>query len=132
MQRRALAEAAVAAPRTGAVALGEPSNRGLTIVGLDDEVTPAVMWRAAVEDLCAVSTAQLAAMESVVGARSATVIGGGWIKDAMVARAKRDQIGEYRVSEAVEPGAMGAAFFAGIAAGALTRPGPTEGPRWRA
>lgn len=131
-QRRALAEAAVETPRTGAVALGEPSNRGLTIIGLDDDVTPAVMWRAAVEDLCALSTAQLACMESVVGPRSSTVIGGGWIKDPMVARAKLEQLGTYRVSEAIEPGAMGAAFFAGIAAGVLTRPGPTDLPRWQA
>ena len=131
-ERRALAEAAVATPRTGAVALGEPSNRGLTITGLDDEVTPPLMWRAAVEDLCGVSTAQLAAMEAVVGPRSQTVIGGGWVKDPMVATAKSAQLGEYRSSEAVEPGAMGAAFFAGIAAGVLERPGPTESPRWLA
>lgn len=131
-ERRALAEAALATERAGAVAVAESANTGLTITGIDDDVTPPLLWRAAVEDLCAISAGQLAFMESVVGPRSATVIGGGWIKDAMVADVKRTQLGDYRVSEAVEPGAMGAAFFAGIAAGALERPDVTSQPRWRA
>jgi sugar (pentulose or hexulose) kinase len=131
-QRRALAEAAVHVDRAGAVRIVESSNTGITVGGIDDDVTPPMMWRAAVEDLCALSTAQLAFMESVVGRRSATVIGGGWIHDAMVAEVKREHLGEYRVSEAVEPGAMGAALFAGIAAGVLDRPDVTSQPRWRA
>ena len=130
-ERRALAQAALATERTGAVAVAESSNTGVSITGIDDAVTAPLMWRAAVEDLCSMSTAMLAFMESVVGPRATTVIGGGWIKDAMVAEVKRAQLGEYRVSEAVEPGAMGAAFFAGIAAGALERPDVTTQPRWR-
>lgn len=131
-ERKALADEAVRTERAGAISIEESSNTGVTITGIDDSVTPAMMWRAAVEDLLALSTAQLAFMESVVGPRSSTVIGGGWIKDPMVADAKFTQLGEYRVSEAVEPGAMGAAFFAGIAAGVLDRPDVTSEPRWRA
>jgi hypothetical protein len=40
----------------------------------------------------------------------------------MVADAKQRQLGGYRVSELEEPGALGAAFLGGVAAGLLRRP----------
>ncbi|MFZ8982432.1 MAG: hypothetical protein ACO21N_11325, partial [Candidatus Nanopelagicales bacterium] len=55
---------------------------------------------------------------------------GGWSHDPMVAAAKRGQLGDYATSTMNEPAAMGAAFFGGIAAGLLERPGPTQTPRW--
>ena len=45
------------------------------------------------------------------------MIAGGWIKNPAIAAAKEKQYGSFRVSDATEAGATGAAEFAGIAAG---------------
>jgi sugar (pentulose or hexulose) kinase len=69
-------------------------------------------------------------MSSVVGPPSSIVIAGGWIKDPMVAAVKRSTLGDFRVSDVDEAGAMGAAMFAAIAAGVMRRPTASESPRW--
>jgi hypothetical protein len=43
----------------------------------------------------------------------------GWVKNPMSASAKKQQFGSYKVSDATEAGATGAAEVAGIAAGIL-------------
>ena len=50
------------------------------------------------------------------------IIAGGWIKNPMIASQKSKQFGEYKVSDAQEAGATGAAQFAGIAAGIISLP----------
>ena len=130
-QARELARAALGIDRsTSAMKLDPASHRGLRLSGIDDESSPALTWRVTVEDLFAQSATMTDFVESVVGPRTSAVVGGGWIHDAMVADVKRRQLGNYRVCEVNEPGAVGAALFAGIATGAVSRPGPAERPTW--
>jgi hypothetical protein len=49
----------------------------------------------------------------------------------MVADAKARQLGAHTVMDIQEPGALGAAFLGGVAAGLLTRPGADGVPVWR-
>jgi hypothetical protein len=49
----------------------------------------------------------------------------------MVADAKHRQLGDFASSDLQEPGALGAAFLAGVAAGILDRPAPDGLPQWR-
>ena len=130
-ERRAVAQAALETSREGsALAVDGSSHTGLQVRGIADDASPALLWRAAVEDLLAHSFTQLRFMEQVVGPRHAAVIGGGWINDPMVAEVKRTQLGEYRVTDVAEAGAVGAAMFAAIAAGAMARPSVDDPPRW--
>jgi sugar (pentulose or hexulose) kinase len=59
----------------------------------------------------------VALIEKFTGKAGDVVIAGGWIKNPMIAIAKNKQFGSYKVSDATEAGATGAAQFAGIAAG---------------
>ena len=128
---KVLAAAAMATNRAGsALALDPASHRGLRISGIDDDASPGLLWRTAVEDLSAQGQAMLDFVESVIGPSTSTVVGGGWIHDAMVADVKFRQYGQFRVSEVGEPGAVGAALFAGIAAGVIDRPGHGDRPQW--
>lgn len=130
-ERRAVAQAALDVSREGsAIVVDGSSHTGLQVRGIADDASPALLWRAAVEDLLAHSFAQLQFMEQVVGPRHSAVIGGGWINDPMVAAVKRAQLGEYRVTDVAEAGAVGAAMFAAIAAGAMPRPSVDDPPRW--
>jgi sugar (pentulose or hexulose) kinase len=97
-------------------------NESLSITGITDGVTPGLMWRVAVEDLTRIVDEPLGQMDEAVGPRLSSVVAGGWIHNAMVADAKQRQLGGYRVSELEEPGALGAAFLGGVAAGLLRRP----------
>jgi sugar (pentulose or hexulose) kinase len=58
-------------------------------------------------------------IEKFTGKATEVVIAGGWVKNPMIAVAKKKQFGSYKVSDATEAGATGAAEFAGIAAGLL-------------
>lgn len=106
-------------------------NESLTITGVTDGVTPALMWRVAVEDLTRIVDEPLAQMDAAVGPRRSSVVAGGWIHNPMVAAAKRTQLGNYDVSALDEPGALGAAFLGGVAAGLLSRPEADGIARWR-
>jgi sugar (pentulose or hexulose) kinase len=109
--RAALAEQAVAADR-GQLRVNEVDHTGLSLVGVDDDASPAALWRAS------------------VGPRRRTVLAGGWVHDAMVVHAKREAIGDFEVSEVDEAGALGASMFAAIAAGAMVRPAADARPVW--
>ena len=130
-QSRDLAQAALSIDRsTSAMKLDPASHRGLRLSGIDDESSPALTWRVAVEDLLEQSATMLTFIEGIVGPRTSAVVGGGWIHDAMVADVKKRQLGDYRVCDVNEPGAVGAALFAGIATGEIKRPGSAERPTW--
>lgn len=130
-QSNELAQAALTIDRSkSALKLDPASHRGLRLSGIDDEASPALAWRVAVEDLLEQSATILSFIESVVGPRTAAVVGGGWLHDVMVADVKKRQLVDYRVCAINEPGAVGAALFAGIAAGVVARPGPAERPTW--
>lgn len=90
---------------------------GLSVTNLDDAVSPAALFRATVEHLVDDSTEMVTLMEKYTGKAQNVIIAGGWIKNPVIAAAKEKQFGKYKVSDATEAGATGAAEFAGIAAG---------------
>lgn len=110
--------------------IAEASHEGLSLAGVTEGLSPALAWRAAVEDLTALSTDLIAFIESEIGPRTEAMVTGGWSHDPAVAQAKARQLGDYSTSSVSEAAAMGAAYFGGIAAGLLPRPGPDESPSW--
>jgi len=90
---------------------------GLSVTNLDDAVSPAALFRATVEHLVDDSAEMIALIEKYTGKANNVVIAGGWIKNPLITFAKEQQFGKYRVSDATEAGATGAAEFAGVAAG---------------
>lgn len=110
--------------------IADVSHEGLSLAGVTEGLTPALAWRAAVEDLTALSTDLIDFIESVIGPRTEAMVTGGWSHDPTVALVKRRQLGDYSTSSVAEAAAMGAAYFGGIAAGLLDRPGPEERPAW--
>jgi len=128
-QRADLAQRALDA-QTGGLQLTEVGHTGLSISGVDDDATPAGLWRAGVTHLVDLGQGLLQFMEAASAPRQRTVLAGGWVHDAMVVQAKRDAIGEFEVSEVNEAGALGAAMFGAIAAGVMQRPAANAAPRW--
>ena len=110
--------------------ISEVSHEGLTLSGVTEGLSPALAWRAAVEDLTTRSAELIAFMESVIGPRTEAMVTGGWSHDPTVAQAKARHLGHFTTGGVSEPAAMGAAFFGGIAAGVLQRPGPHDRPVW--
>lgn len=129
--RLQVATEAVSASR-GALKLDTAQHTGLALTGIDDSATPAALWHAAVEDLFELSTQSIVHMDAMVGPSDSIVIAGGWIHDPMVRAAKAAALGDFRVSEVNEAGAMGAAMFAAISCGEMERPSATQTPRWQA
>ena len=129
--RRVLGERAVAVERgPNSPRLTDLGNDSLAITGITDGVSPALLWRSVVDDLTTVTDDALADMDASVGPPKESVVVGGWIRNPMVAAAKSRQLGAYRTSDISEPGALGAAFLGGVAAGLLQRPGPDGVPVW--
>ena len=128
--RLALGEAALAAGSSAAPRLLDVSNDAVSVGNITDGITPAVTWRAVVEDLADMAGEALAQMAENAGPHVTSVLGGGWTRNAMVADAKRRRLVDPRFVDISEPGALGAAFLAGVAAGALERPGADGVPRW--
>jgi sugar (pentulose or hexulose) kinase len=117
-ERSSLGEAAAALPaRIPGLRLRDPAYEGFAIDGVTDDVSPAGLWRAAVEDMIELADRQLALVELEVGPRTEVVAGGGWLKNAAVRVAKLRQFPGLRITDLTEPGAFGAARLAGRAAG---------------
>ncbi len=130
--RRALGEAAAILDRSGDdPRLLEVSNDAVTVGSITDGVSPARMWRAAVDDLTAMAGEALDQMAEIVGQHDAAFLGGGWTRNAAVVQAKRRQLGSPVFVEIPEPGALGAAYLAGVATGRLERPGADGVPHWQ-
>ncbi|MEP6695659.1 MAG: FGGY family carbohydrate kinase, partial [Pseudonocardiales bacterium] len=121
--RTALGRRALAARRSSSSMRITATYHGLTLHDLDDGVEPALAWRAAVEDLTAAADRALAAMTAEVGPHGDVVVAGGWLHNPMVRAAKEAQFGSPRQAVLAEPGAIGAAEMAGVAAGLVA-------PRW--
>jgi sugar (pentulose or hexulose) kinase len=128
-QRAELAHRATTA-KVGDLRLVDVDHIGLSIGGVDDDASPEALWRASVTDLVALGTDLLDFMEAASSPRQKTVLAGGWVHDAMVIQAKRGAMGDFEISDVNEAGALGAAMFGAIAAGAMQRPGADEVPRW--
>ena len=116
-QKIALGNAALAIDPTASAMRVVNNYHGLSVTNLDDAVSPAALFRATVEHLVDDSAEMIALIEKFTGKADNVVIAGGWIKNPVIAFAKERQFGRYRVSDAQEAGATGAAEFAGIAAG---------------
>lgn len=130
--RRALGEAALGVGRgEDAPRLVEVGNDALVLGGITDGISPALTWRCVVEDLTAMSGVALEQMATVAGPHTSAVLAGGWTRNPMVADAKARQLGAHEVMDLQEPGALGAAFLGGVAAGLLSRPGADGVPSWQ-
>ena len=129
--RRALGEAALAVERgEDAPRLVDVGNDALVLGGITDGVSPGLTWRSVVEDLTAMAGVALEQMATVAGPHTSAVLAGGWTRNPMVADAKARQLGAHEVMDLQEPGALGAAFLGGVAAGLLSRPGADGVPAW--
>jgi sugar (pentulose or hexulose) kinase len=118
-EKIALGQAALAIDPNASVMRVVNDYHGLSVTNLDDAVSPAALFRATVEHLVDDSAQMISLIEKYTGKAQNVVIAGGWIKNPVIAYAKEKQFGSYRVSDATEAGATGAAEFAGIAAGAF-------------
>ena len=110
--------------------LANVGNDHIDVVDITDGVSPAALWHAAVDDLVAYTNAPLELMDEIAGLHESSVVVGGWIHNPMMAAAKSRQLGAYRVLNVDEPGAFGAAFTAGVAAGLLELPHLGKEPQW--
>ena len=119
-EKLALGEAALRVDPSESAMRVVNDYHGLSITHLDDSVSPAALFRATSEHLIEGSINMVSLIEKFTGKASSVVIAGGWIKNPMIATAKRRQFESYMVSDATEAGATGAAQFAGIAAGVLS------------
>jgi sugar (pentulose or hexulose) kinase len=118
-EKIALGEAALKIdPKASALRVNNDYH-GLSVTNLDDAVSPAALFRATAEHLVEESANMVSLIEKFTGQATDVVIAGGWVKNPMIASAKTKQFGSYKVSDATEAGATGAAEFAGIAAGIL-------------
>ena len=118
-EKIALGQAALAIDPNASAMRVVNDYHGLSVTNLDDAVSPAALFRATVEHLVDDSAQMISLIEKYTGKAQNVVIAGGWIKNPVIAYAKEKQFGNYRVSDATEAGATGAAEFAGIAAGAF-------------
>jgi len=118
-EKIALGKAALAVDPSASAMRVVNDYHGLSVTNLDDAVSPAALFRATVEHLVDDSADMISLIEKYTGKAQNVVIAGGWIKNPVIAYAKEKQFGGYRVSDATEAGATGAAEFAGIAAGAF-------------
>jgi sugar (pentulose or hexulose) kinase len=118
-EKIALGKAALAVDPSASAMRVVNDYHGLSVTNLDDAVSPAALFRATVEHLVDDSADMISLIEKYTGKAQNVVIAGGWIKNPVIAYAKEKQFGSYRVSNATEAGATGAAEFAGIAAGAF-------------
>ena len=118
-EKIALGKAALAVDPSASAMRVVNDYHGLSVTNLDDAVSPAALFRATVEHLVDDSADMISLIEKYTGKAQNVVIAGGWIKNPVISYAKEKQFGSYRVSDATEAGATGAAEFAGIAAGAF-------------
>ena len=99
------------------------------VLRLRDDVTPAHVWAAATRYTAAETGALIATIERIVGPHRRAVASGGWTRMESVRAAKRSSIHHLEFSDLREPGVLGAALFAGKAAGVRDPdPGPDPDP----
>jgi sugar (pentulose or hexulose) kinase len=122
-ERTALGERALLIDRSLTMAHITADYHGVTLHELDDQVTPEVLWRIAVEDLLALGSQMIGKISGEIGPHTEVAIAGGWIHNPLVYELKRQLFGTFRIANVAEPGAMGAAEFAAVAIGDIA-------PRW--
>ncbi|WP_405140001.1 FGGY family carbohydrate kinase [Sphaerisporangium sp. NBC_01403] len=108
-------EALARNPRTVTVTGVETDE--LHVSGITNDVSPADLWRAALEAVAAQAEQVHSAMSAVVGGHQALVVTGGWSRSQALLEIKRRVLGPLRNPAVSEAGARGAALLAGMAAG---------------
>jgi len=79
--------------------------------------SPAQLWRAAAEAVARHGAEVLEHLEAVTGPRQRLVLVGGWASSVALVAAKEALLGPLARPAVTQPGARGAALFAGVAAG---------------
>jgi sugar (pentulose or hexulose) kinase len=116
-QRRALGEQALTVPEHPTLRLVEPNDERFGLAGITDGVTPAALWRAAVDGMVADAQRALDRIDALAGPYREVVAAGGWLHNPALLAAKRRQFPAMRTTSVAEPGAYGAALMAARAAG---------------
>jgi sugar (pentulose or hexulose) kinase len=108
-----------------ALALAQPGIRvdappfgALDILGVGDDVSPAHVWRAALEHVTDQAAAVHGAMTTLSGPHRTLVATGGWSRSRALLALRRNRFGEVTRPEIDEAGARGAALLAARAIGA--------------
>jgi sugar (pentulose or hexulose) kinase len=119
--RAALDAAAVAlSPGADGVSVAGVADDRATVEGIPRSVTPAHVWRGAIEAVARHGERVLETIESVAGPTTRLVVTGGWARSVAVRAVKREILGPFEEPAVEEAGARGAALIAGIAAGAFS------------
>ena len=103
-----------------------------SIMELGAGASPAALWSAALDAVCAGAPRSLQAMEAFAGPAEELVLSGGWAHCAGLRQRKRDLVPRVQWPDVVEAGARGAALFGGCAAGLFNGPADFPTPRARA
>ncbi len=105
-------------PRTaGGIELRGLNEDRVELTGIGDGVSPALVWRAAIESAGHASLAILERMADLAGPHRRIVMAGGWAEGPVAQAVIAAQLGPFELSGAVYMGARGAALTAGRAAG---------------
>jgi sugar (pentulose or hexulose) kinase len=92
----------------------------MSLHGIGPDMSPAHVWRAALEAGADVSVATLARSDAVGGPRTRIVATGGGVRGVAARAVKEERMGPIEWSRVQEATARGAAILAGVAAGAFS------------
>jgi sugar (pentulose or hexulose) kinase len=109
----------------------EPAADGVRVT-LRGDAHPELVWAAAVDQLVATAEPSIDRMRAAVGGHTAVLAAGGWSANQAVLAAKRRQLPGLVVTAVAEAGAAGAAYLAGVAAGAFPDVTSLDGAPWGA
>ena len=116
--RGELERAALAAPAdAGGIELRGLNENRVALTGIGDGVSPALVWRAALESTGRAGREILDRMARVAGPHRRIVMAGGWAEGPAARAVSEAHLGPFELSGAVYMGARGAALTAGRAAG---------------
>lgn len=104
-------------PGAGGVTVSDVTGDRGVLEGIPHSVTPAHVWRAAMEAVAHHGADTLATIEAVAGPTGRLVVTGGWARSPAIRAVKRQILGPFEEPLVQEAGARGAALMAGIAAG---------------
>jgi len=116
--RAELERAALRAPAAaGGIELHGLNEDRVTLTGVGDGVSPALVWRAALESTGRASLEILERMAGIAGPQRRIVMAGGWAEGPVAQAVIAAHLGPFELTGAVYMGARGAALTAGRAAG---------------
>ena len=117
--RAELERAALDLPGAGGIELHGLNEDRVALSGIGDGVSPALIWRAALESTGRAAREILEHMAHVAGPHRRIVMAGGWAEGPAAQAVSEAHLGPFELSGAVYMGARGAALTAGRAAGLI-------------